>query len=481
MQCLHCGVPLAIMRTLASGEFCSDEHRQIYEDDRGLPQSTELFPILKPRLRRVREALRAKLEPARLDVLVHAVHQTVRLKVQVPGPAGSRKSGKPWSPLPRKQTTGRKPGGERLIAVQPLPAGPSGPTVEKPEDTWAPPGAGRVSMCFEVSVRFGPAKRTARTSITPIGSTAAPMIPHLDIHPKLKPLAKPRIQQTPRTLRAQAAVDHSSIDLSSQRLREIWKNSPGDLKLIAMVIPMILLLTLNAAGPRLYSKPVAIKATAQPMIDGMLTRQWHAFRKSIAERAGFEYSDDFRAGLDAWTSGKESNIKWSYDSMGFVKPGDLAIFKPTLQAADYEVDFEGNVEQRALGFVFRATDANNYEAVKFLITKTGPFPEMLIVRYAVINGREGPKKETPVPATFGRETFFDVHMSVRGNDFTLMVQNKVADCWSDGRLRTGGIGFFCGKGESARVHRVDVTHQNDTLGRFCAYIASEGSDSTNGS
>lgn len=334
-------------------------------------------------------------------------------------------------------------------------------------------------MRFEVCVRFVTGKRTGRASVTPIGSGTEPMIPHLDIHPKLKPLV--RQVQSLRTLRPRPAIDRGSIDLSSQRLREIWKNSPGDLKLIAMVIPMILLLTLNAAGPRLYSKPMAIKATAQPMIDGMLTRQWHAFRKSVAERAGFEYSDDFRSGLDAWSSGKESNITWAYDSMGFVKPGNLAIFRPTLQAADYEVDFEGNVEQRALGFVFRATDAKNYQAVKFLIAKTGPFPEMVIVRYAVINGRESPKKETPVPAAAGGETFFDVHMSVRGNDFTLMVQNKVADCWSDGRLRTGGIGFFCGKGETARVRRVDVTHQNDTLGRFCAYITSEGSDTTNGS
>ena len=422
------------------------------------------------------------MEPTRLDVLVHAVHQTALLKVSVAAPAGPRKSRTLGALRLRKQTACRKPGGERLVAVEPLPAGPAGPTVEKPKCDWAPPGFGRVSMCFEIAARCpAPGKRSGRASITPLDSTAAPMIPHLDFHPKMKPVVRPPVRQSLRAARAQFSHDSSSIDLSSQRLREIWKNSPGDLKLIAMVIPMILLLTLNAAGPRLYSKPVAIKATAQPMIDGMLTRQWHAFRKSIAERAGFEYSEDFRSGLDAWSSGKESNIKWAYDSMGFVKPGDLAIFRPTLQAADYEVDFEGNVEQRALGFVFRARDAMNYQAVKFVITKAGPFPEMHIVRYTVINGREGPKKETPVPVTSGRETFFDVHMSVRGNDFTLMVQNKVADCWSDGRLRTGGIGFFCGKGESARVRRVDIAHQNDTLGRFCAYIASQGSDSTDGS
>ncbi len=477
MQCLHCGVPLAILRTLANGSFCSDEHRQLYEDNRELPLTSELFPIVRPGVRRLRNAIRSYLEPARLDVLVHAVHQTVRVKARVPGLAGARNCGAIASPPPRAQTTFRKPAGERLIAVQPLPPPPSELGVPKPEDAWAPPPSGRVAMCFEIAARFA-GKRTAKGAITPAVAATTPLIPHLAIHPgKLKVTAK----KSARTARPAAAIDPSSIDLSSQRLREIWKNSPGDLKLIAMVIPMILLLTLNAAGPRLYSTPVAIKATAQPMIDGMLMRQWHAFRKSVAERAGFEYGDDFRSGLDAWSTGSGSSLNWAYDNMGFVKPGNLAIFRPTIQAADYEVEFTGHVEQRALGFVFRASDTNNYQAVKFLISKTGPLPEMSIIRYAVINGREGPKKETPVPVSLGSDVFFDVHMSIRGNDFTLMVQDKVADFWSDGRLRTGGIGFFCGKGESARVRRVDVAHQNDTLGRFCAYIASEGADSTNGS
>src|SRR5204863_3272661 len=119
-------------------------------------------------------------------------------------------------------------------------------------------------------------------------------------------------------------------------LREVWRNAPGDLKLIALVIPMLLLLTLNAAGPKLYTKPVAIRAASQPMLDGILTRQWHAIRKSISHRAGFDRSDDFRSGLDAWTVGSGA-MKWTYDNMGFVRPNSLALFRPTLQLSDYQV------------------------------------------------------------------------------------------------------------------------------------------------
>jgi hypothetical protein len=98
-----------------------------------------------------------------------------------------------------------------------------------------------------------------------------------------------------------------------------------------------------------------------------------------------------------------------------------------------------------------------------------------------LKGREGPKADKVLPMHLGGDTFFTVHLVVRGNDFTLMIQDKMADFWTDDRLRTGGIGFFCGKGESACLRRVEVTHQNDTLGRFCAFLAPERAESNNGS
>jgi len=271
------------------------------------------------------------------------------------------------------------------------------------------------------------------------------------------------------------------IDLAGQKLREIWRKAPGDLKLIAMVVPMMLLLTLNAAGPRLYTKPVAIKAASQAMRDGILTRQWHAIRKTIARRAGFDYTDDFRAGLDAWTPASGSERKWSYDNMGFVRPGALALLRPTLRLTDYRVEFIGRFEQKAVAFVFRAVDAANYQAVKLVMTKLRPLPEVHLVRYTVLEGREGPRSDKLLPMNLASDAFFTVHLDVRGSDFTLMVQEKMADFWSDDRLKTGGIGFFCAKGESSCLRRVEVSYQNDTLGRLCAFIASEGVDSNDGS
>jgi len=359
---------------------------------------------------------------------------------------------------------------------------PDLPRIGRTSDAVWPVWGDSVSLVFQPeSLKAN--RRFPKSSFTPSLFGSNPVLPALDISPApLRRSARPPEIKAPQPV--MPTLPRSGglyIDLSSQKLREVWRNAPGDLKIIAMVIPMILLLTLNAACPRLYTGPVSIKASAQPNLEGVFSRKWQAFRKTIAQRAGVDVVDDFRSGLDAWTLGSGGDVKWSYDKMGFVRPGSLALFRPTIGLSDYEVDFVARIDQRAVGFVFRATGVKDYQAVKLVITRAGPLPDVHVIHYSVVNGRETARSDKPLPMQLAPDSFFEVHMEVRGNDFTLMVQDKMADFWSDSRLKTGGVGFFCGRGESARVRRVEVTHQNDALGRFCAYIASDGDDNNNGS
>ncbi len=274
-------------------------------------------------------------------------------------------------------------------------------------------------------LRLEPVARTQKPALgKALGPPAAfadkPLIPRLHITPET-----PAAELRPGRVEASSdplTVDHESngIDLSTQKLREIWRRAPGDLKVITMVIPMILLLTLNAAGPRLYTKPVAIKLGSQPMFEGLLTRQWNSIRKRIAHRAGFDYSDDFKSGLDGWVLGADTSLKWSYDNMGFVRPGGLALYRPTLQLSNYHVEFIARIDEKGLGFVFRAVDANNYQAVRLVMTKAGPEPEWHVIRYTVIGGRETGRSEKPLPLPLTPEKFFSVRLEVIGNDFTLI-------------------------------------------------------------
>jgi hypothetical protein len=159
-----------------------------------------------------------------------------------------------------------------------------------------------------------------------------------------------------------------------------------------------------------------------------------------------------------------------------VKPAGLGLYRPTLPLSNYHLDFVARIDERGLGFVVRAADAYNYEAVRLVMSRPRPTPEWHVIRYAVIGGKETSKSDKLLPVVITPEKFFSVQMDVIGDDFTLMVLDKVADFWTDDRLKTGGIGFFCGRGEQARVRHVEVSYQNDALGRFCAFIASDNGD-----
>ncbi len=249
-------------------------------------------------------------------------------------------------------------------------------------------------------------------------------------------------------------------------LTAVWKNAPFELKVITLLLPVLVAVAITPSKPRPIAAPEAGLKMRQ-----MVDQKWKYVQQNISNRAAIAFTDDFRSGLDAWNSHSKLTRSWSYDAAGFVEPGPLAIFKPTADLSDYRFEFLGEIDHRAMGFAFRAKNLDNYYAVKFVTVQPGPLPVVHILRYAVINGREGPRVEKPLPLTTRADMFYRVAVDVRGGDFTILVQDQVVDFWSDNRLRQGGVGFFCARGERARLRWVEVTHQYDALGKLCAFLA----------
>jgi hypothetical protein len=201
---------------------------------------------------------------------------------------------------------------------------------------------------------------------------------------------------------------------------------------------------------------------------------WTEVNAKLQRRAAVDLEDDFRHGLGEWRSRSNTPAPWSFDEVGFVHPGRLALYRPTLQLTDYRLEFDAQLEEQAIGFVFRALDFDNYYAVKLVNARSKPSRAIEVVRYAVIKGREGPHTVYPLPVNGPLNITRQVRLDIRGSDFTLITQGKIADHWSDTRLTRGGVGFFCGKGDKARLGRVEISYQNDALGKLCAYIAPMG-------
>jgi hypothetical protein len=201
---------------------------------------------------------------------------------------------------------------------------------------------------------------------------------------------------------------------------------------------------------------------------------WNSIQQKVSDRAAVALTDDFRSGLSAWTGYGNWARSWSYDAAGFVRTGPLALYTPSMELIDYRAEFLGQIERRSLGWTLRAADLRNYYACKLTIATGGPLPKVNLVRYRVTNGVAGPARVKELPMQVQPDTVYRVLSEVRGSSFTVSVQGMIIDSWDDEKLSRGGVGFFSGPGELARIRWVGVWHQYDFLGRLCAFLAPAG-------
>ncbi len=198
---------------------------------------------------------------------------------------------------------------------------------------------------------------------------------------------------------------------------------------------------------------------------------WAKLKERVATRAQVDLFEDFSAGLDNWQSGEDLASTWSYDKNGFVNPGTLSLFTPSMLLSNYDLDALVQIENKGIGLVFRADGPRTYQAVR-LVEGSGPLPPLVVERYRVLEGQASRPVRTQYPSRFQADTLYRLHLQVRADEFSLYIQGQLVDFWSDKRLPAGGIGLFCAKGEHARVAWVRVSHNTDSVGRICSLLAS---------
>ena len=203
--------------------------------------------------------------------------------------------------------------------------------------------------------------------------------------------------------------------------------------------------------------------------DGITMRPGDLIRLTIQRRAVYEVSDNFHAGLASW-EGKGFSKTWAYDKEGFVRPGHLALYKPSHDMSDYRMEFLTQIERKSVGWVFRAEDEQNYYAMKLAVTEPGPRPLVALVRYAVVDGKRESHGEQPLQVMMHNNRPYRVSVDVKGNQFLTSIEGQVVDSWSDDRLKSGGVGLFSEGSEKARVYWMKVTKNSDFLGKLCSIL-----------
>jgi hypothetical protein len=197
-------------------------------------------------------------------------------------------------------------------------------------------------------------------------------------------------------------------------------------------------------------------------------------RKSIVNRATYQAGDNFKDGMQAWGAAPKTYAAgWQKNRDGYVRPGDLALFSPSLKLADYRFEFFGQVEKNGLGWAVRAKDPQNYYAVKVKVLEAGLRPIIAVIHYPVVGGKAGRRVETPLNVMVHNNEPFQVAVNVKGNRFSASIEGEEVDSWSDDRLPSGGVGFFAEAGDAARLYWMKVTANDDWLGHICNRLAGD--------
>jgi hypothetical protein len=227
------------------------------------------------------------------------------------------------------------------------------------------------------------------------------------------------------------------------------------------------------ARPDTYSLAViAIAAVVSLGIAALIAAGAGDFFQFLSRsRAAVRLETDFPSGLNEWVplnrQGLSDGGDWQCRN-GFVRPGTLRIWKPSMGLTDYRLEFAGWVERRGMSWTYRTVDAGNYYSGRLVVTKRKPLPEVMFVRSARVNGKDVREFVTRVPLAVDGTSAYKVAVTVEGPQISTAVNGVIVDSWTDERFASGGVGFQADRGEQMLLRSVRVTRLDNALGRLIA-------------
>ena len=176
---------------------------------------------------------------------------------------------------------------------------------------------------------------------------------------------------------------------------------------------------------------------------------------------------NFSRGLDGWYGGREWARTWVREpNSGFVRVGELALYRPAQPFTDYSFEFLGQIDGKSMSWVYRAADLQNYYVTTLLVERPGPVPAMVLEHYKVIGGQQSKHERVPVRMVLHNGRPYRIQQDVVGNGFTTYIEGEMVDFWTDDRLPSGTVGFLGEKGSAPHLYWMKVTYQDDFWGKL---------------
>jgi hypothetical protein len=200
--------------------------------------------------------------------------------------------------------------------------------------------------------------------------------------------------------------------------------------------------------------PIAIQGTIAGAMGAAPARAPGATRgpqlAPVEVPAESRLEEHFDCGWGNWVGGVED---WRLDVAG-VRTGSLALFAPSLEMRDYDLEFLARIENRSVSWVFRAADFHEYYLCSIAAVAGGGYE---FTRRTVTGGAAGPAVTSPLASAPNARRTITVRTRVRESGFTVSVDGNDIDSWTDSRLPLGGIGFVGASDDRARLYWVRLS------------------------
>jgi hypothetical protein len=168
------------------------------------------------------------------------------------------------------------------------------------------------------------------------------------------------------------------------------------------------------------------------------------------ERVAVHFEEHFDNGWDNWVGGVED---WKVDVAG-VRTGAMALFMPTLDLTDYELEFLGRIDTKTINWVVRAAGSDQHLRCTLTLIEGN---QMEFSRTFVKGGSAESTEVSAIRLPGKKRSTITIRTIVNGHNFTVAVDGSIIDEWAERRLPSGGVGFMANAEDRARLYWVKVS------------------------
>jgi len=129
----------------------------------------------------------------------------------------------------------------------------------------------------------------------------------------------------------------------------------------------------------------------------------------------------------------------------------ISVLSGSAKLSDYRLEFQAQIESKAIGWIFRGLNPRNYYVTKLEVVTPGLEPTVALVHFAVVDGQDEDRVSVPLPMKVRIDTTYKIRFEAFGNHFTTWIQDQKIAEWTDNRLGSGGVGFFSERDEKAAM------------------------------